>query len=550
MYNRDTAKSRGFGFVVFSEEAAVDRVLDGGTYHVIDDKDVEIKRSVPKSPAVLSSGGGASASTIPVPATSGVAASVATKQSSPPVAASSHSKPAVAPTRTGSGSGAGAVTKITSVSKGVAPPVAASAPVSKPVVLKASGTPVSWVGALMRGGSTSAQTVTPTAVAHGDTELPSEPAEGCVSEDSALAKASANPGATNTDIPQPGTGKAATDISPGSGLVQHHGHGTVSSLGLGLDLLPPAHSAPLSGSGRTGQSSLADLLRTSLEPSTSPTGGESILISPESEDIHVSSFALSGSQSRGQKGLMGDRGNVGIGMPLAGLFGFRPPHSASWDLTDGGGSAHDGTGAVFSGGESVVSTMTAEDTDGTDGTEGKRGRGKSGSSLVLGLSAGMPSTALPASSMPSLPPHFDPMALAYGSMGMPGGGASMFGGGPPLAAMYGGMYPSDPSAMLASAMAAAAISRMYQPWMGAGMPMGAIPPQGYPMMPMQHYPQAMHAPPPHMGPGGYSAPQSNGHPRATHAPLAPTHVSAPPGLGGGRTDSHQGPSPHYHGYRV
>ena len=39
LYNRDTGKSRGFGFVTFEDEAAVDRVVQN-RMHMIDDKKV------------------------------------------------------------------------------------------------------------------------------------------------------------------------------------------------------------------------------------------------------------------------------------------------------------------------------------------------------------------------------------------------------------------------------------------------------------------------------------------------------------------------------
>jgi hypothetical protein len=39
MYNRETCKSRGFGFVIFEDETSVDRVLTS-RLHVIDEKTV------------------------------------------------------------------------------------------------------------------------------------------------------------------------------------------------------------------------------------------------------------------------------------------------------------------------------------------------------------------------------------------------------------------------------------------------------------------------------------------------------------------------------
>ena len=50
MYNRETNKSRGFGFVTFETEAAVDKVLQN-RMHNIDNKSVEVKRAVPKADA-------------------------------------------------------------------------------------------------------------------------------------------------------------------------------------------------------------------------------------------------------------------------------------------------------------------------------------------------------------------------------------------------------------------------------------------------------------------------------------------------------------------
>ncbi|RHY91726.1 hypothetical protein DYB35_001550 [Aphanomyces astaci] len=50
MFNRETNKSRGFGFVIFETEHSVDLVLqDGG--HVLDGKSVEVKRAVPRTDA-------------------------------------------------------------------------------------------------------------------------------------------------------------------------------------------------------------------------------------------------------------------------------------------------------------------------------------------------------------------------------------------------------------------------------------------------------------------------------------------------------------------
>jgi hypothetical protein len=48
MFNRETNKSRGFGFVIFEHENSVELVLQDHT-HVIDGKSVEVKRAVPRT---------------------------------------------------------------------------------------------------------------------------------------------------------------------------------------------------------------------------------------------------------------------------------------------------------------------------------------------------------------------------------------------------------------------------------------------------------------------------------------------------------------------
>ncbi|CEG50517.1 heterogeneous nuclear ribonucleoprotein [Plasmopara halstedii] len=61
MFNRETNKSRGFGFVIFESEASVEMVLQEAN-HVIDGKSVEVKRAVPRTdvppPRSVSSRGG------------------------------------------------------------------------------------------------------------------------------------------------------------------------------------------------------------------------------------------------------------------------------------------------------------------------------------------------------------------------------------------------------------------------------------------------------------------------------------------------------------
>ncbi|OWZ07178.1 Heterogeneous nuclear ribonucleoprotein A1 [Phytophthora megakarya] len=61
MFNRETNKSRGFGFVIFETEASVELVLQDKN-HIIDGKSVEVKRAVPRTdvppPRSVSSRGG------------------------------------------------------------------------------------------------------------------------------------------------------------------------------------------------------------------------------------------------------------------------------------------------------------------------------------------------------------------------------------------------------------------------------------------------------------------------------------------------------------
>lgn len=48
MYDHDNRRHRGFGFITFTEEEAVDKVFERGTMQTIDDKEIEIKRAVPR----------------------------------------------------------------------------------------------------------------------------------------------------------------------------------------------------------------------------------------------------------------------------------------------------------------------------------------------------------------------------------------------------------------------------------------------------------------------------------------------------------------------
>ncbi|KAG2526550.1 hypothetical protein BBO99_00002962 [Phytophthora kernoviae] len=61
MFNRETNKSRGFGFVIFESEDSVELVLQDKN-HIIDGKSVEVKRAVPRTdvppPRSVSSRGG------------------------------------------------------------------------------------------------------------------------------------------------------------------------------------------------------------------------------------------------------------------------------------------------------------------------------------------------------------------------------------------------------------------------------------------------------------------------------------------------------------
>ncbi|KAE9041230.1 hypothetical protein PR002_g4559 [Phytophthora rubi] len=119
MFNRETNKSRGFGFVIFESEASVELVLQDKN-HIIDGKSVEVKRAVPRTdvppPRSVSSRGGSfsgpsgpgsvgslddiSISTTPpvslsgsVPSTSGLAATMGSEKLSRTTSASGNLMP-------------------------------------------------------------------------------------------------------------------------------------------------------------------------------------------------------------------------------------------------------------------------------------------------------------------------------------------------------------------------------------------------------------------------------------------------------------------------
>ena len=48
MYDHDNKRPRGFGFITFSGEEAVEAVFSGGTMQTLHDKPIEIKRAVPR----------------------------------------------------------------------------------------------------------------------------------------------------------------------------------------------------------------------------------------------------------------------------------------------------------------------------------------------------------------------------------------------------------------------------------------------------------------------------------------------------------------------
>ncbi|CAN0927212.1 Heterogeneous nuclear ribonucleoprotein 1 [Linum grandiflorum] len=63
MYDHNTQRPRGFGFITYDSEEAVDKVLLLKTFHELNGKMVEVKRAVPKE---LSPGGGPSRGTSPL----------------------------------------------------------------------------------------------------------------------------------------------------------------------------------------------------------------------------------------------------------------------------------------------------------------------------------------------------------------------------------------------------------------------------------------------------------------------------------------------------
>jgi RNA recognition motif-containing protein len=67
MFNRETHKSRGFGFIIFESEDSVDRVCEQSE-HAIREKAVEVKRAIPRSQMPVSTGTGGSSPTSSTPA--------------------------------------------------------------------------------------------------------------------------------------------------------------------------------------------------------------------------------------------------------------------------------------------------------------------------------------------------------------------------------------------------------------------------------------------------------------------------------------------------
>jgi hypothetical protein len=457
MYNRDTAKSRGFGFVVFTDEDAVDRVLDLGTYHELDDKEVEIKRSVPKSGQQTMAAKPVAAASAPAPAPV-----VAPAPAPVPV-------PVVnAPTSTDASKA--------SVWKGKK---------DTPVAPKTISKGASWVSAVV-GNSTSSDNSLAAAQPTSSPAAPSiAPLLSSAHSSPPLASPHAQPVLT------PATHKPAL-AAP-------------TALGLGMDIV--------------GGSSIADLLKNSLSsslPSPALSAASSTAIGSEKLDNKPSSPggaafgnypqsarlpselpSLLSLQSLGGPGGNSLTGGLGA-TERAGLRqGGRDP---SWDLADGTSASDSALG--FSGGDSVVSTLTTEELE-HDGLSGD-GKGRRVRGVDLGLYSSLP-TQPHGAPQNTLPPP--PMPLPHEMAANPFLGAgfphSMFN-----SPVYHSFQSDAQSALLAS-MAAAAL-RMYQPW--AGQPQAPIPPYAPQSAPLS-MPPAFPA-----GPGG--PPGLNNAAPAPRAPAA------------------------------
>lgn len=55
MYDQHNRRPRGFGFITFSEEDAVESVFAKGVIHMLHDKEIEIKRAIPRESGILPS---------------------------------------------------------------------------------------------------------------------------------------------------------------------------------------------------------------------------------------------------------------------------------------------------------------------------------------------------------------------------------------------------------------------------------------------------------------------------------------------------------------
>lgn len=55
MYDQQNRRPRGFGFITFSEEEAVDAVFAKGVIHILHEKEIEIKRAIPRDSGVFPS---------------------------------------------------------------------------------------------------------------------------------------------------------------------------------------------------------------------------------------------------------------------------------------------------------------------------------------------------------------------------------------------------------------------------------------------------------------------------------------------------------------